>query len=94
MKKIILKKENWETLWQPFIKTSVSESSKSYYGFGWTIDEFQGHKTVSHGGSNIGFRSYYSRFVNDGLSVIILTNTDEANPATIVNALAGYYLRN
>ena len=92
-KKIILKKENWETLWQHFIKNSAAENSKSYYGFGWMIDEFQGHKTVSHGGSNIGFRSYYSRFVNDGLSIIILTNTDEANPAIIVNALAGYYLR-
>ena len=92
-KKIILKKESWEMLWQPFIKTSANETSKTYYGFGWSIDEFQGHKTISHGGSNIGFRSYYSRFVNDGLSIIVLTNTDEADPGAIVNALAGYYFR-
>lgn len=92
-KKIILKKESWELLWQPFIKTSTDEKSKSYYGFGWMIDEFDGHKFVGHGGANIGFRSYYTRFVNDGLSIIVLTNTDEANPAAIVNALAGYYLR-
>jgi CubicO group peptidase (beta-lactamase class C family) len=92
-KNIILKKENWELLWQPFIKTSDNPASKEYYGFGWAINEFNGRKVVEHGGSNIGFRSYYTRFVNDGLSIIIMTNTDEANPAAIVRALSEYYFR-
>jgi len=92
-KKIILKKENWELLWQPFIKTSDDVTSKEYYGFGWSINELNGRKVVQHGGSNIGFRSYYTRFVNDGLSIIIMTNTDEANPAAIVRALSEYYFR-
>jgi len=93
-KNIILKKENWELLWQPFIKTSDNPASKEYYGFGWTIDELNGRKVIEHGGSNIGFRSYYARFVNDGLSIIIMTNTDEANPAGIVKAISEYYFRN
>lgn len=92
-KKIILKKENWEKLWSPFIKTSEKAESKAYYGFAWTIDEYKGHKTISHSGANIGFRAYYTRFVNDGLAIIILTNTDEANPTVIANALADYYFR-
>ena len=92
-KNIILKKENWQLLWQPFIKTSDNPASKEYYGFGWVIGELNGHKTISHGGSNVGFRSYYTRFVNDGLSIIIMTNTDEANPAAIVRALSEYYFR-
>ena len=92
-KNIILKKENWELLWQPFIKTSGDSVSKEYYGFGWAINELNGRKVVQHGGSNIGFRSYYTRFVNDGLSIIIMTNTDEANPAAIVRALSEYYFR-
>jgi len=92
-KNIILKKENWELLWQPFIKTSENAESKAYYGFGWIIDERNGRKTVEHGGSNVGFRSYFTRFINDGLSIIIMTNTDEANPAAIVRALSEYYFR-
>lgn len=92
--KIILKKENWEKLWTPFIKTSANANSKEHYGFGWLIDEYKGHKLIVHGGSNIGFRSVYARFVNDGLSIVILTNTDEANPRAIANALADYYFRN
>ncbi|UTA66922.1 serine hydrolase [Emticicia sp. 21SJ11W-3] len=92
-KDIILKKANWEKLWDPFIKTTARAESKEYYGFGWLIDEYKGHKLIIHGGSNIGFRSVFARFVNDGLSIIILTNTDEANPRAIANALADYYFR-
>ncbi|MCP9753330.1 serine hydrolase [Ferruginibacter sp. HRS2-29] len=91
--KIILKKEHWEKLWQPFIKTSDKPGSKEYYGFGWLTDEYNGHKLIWHGGSNTGFRSTFTRFVNDGLSIIILTNTDEANPRAIANELADYYFR-
>ena len=93
-KNSILKKEHWELLWKPFIKTSDKPESKAYYAFGWIVDERNGHKVIEHGGANIGFRSYYSRFVNDDLSIIILTNTDEANPALIVSALSEYYFRN
>ena len=93
-KNVILKKENWELLWQPFVKTSDNPSSKEYYGFGWLIDELNGRKVIEHGGSNVGFRSYYARFVNDGLSIIIMTNTDEAVPAAIVKALSDHYFRN
>jgi D-alanyl-D-alanine carboxypeptidase len=92
-KKIILKKENWELLWKPFIKTSDKADSKEYYGFGWLIDEMNGRKIIEHGGANLGFRSYYVRFVNDGLSIIIMTNTDEAIPAAIVKALSEHYFR-
>jgi CubicO group peptidase (beta-lactamase class C family) len=93
-KKIILTKENWERLWQPFIKTSTAAEAKNYYGFAWEVDEYKGHKAISHGGANIGFRSFYIRFVNDDLSIIILTNTDEARPAPITRALADHYFRN
>ena len=92
-KKIILKKENWELLWQPFTKTSNNPDSKNYYGFAWEVEEYKGHKVVSHGGSNIGFRSFYIRFIEDDLSIIILTNTDEARPAPITRILADYYFR-
>lgn len=89
----ILKKENWELLWQPFIKASENLESKAHYGFGWYIDERNGHKVIWHGGANSGFRSNYARFVNDDLSIIILTNTEEANPGAIVGALSEYYFR-
>lgn len=92
-KKIILKKANWEKLWQPYTKTSDKADSKEYYGFGWFVEEYKGHTLVQHGGGNIGFRSVFAQFINDGLSVIILTNTDEASPRTIADKLADHYFR-
>ncbi|RYE50995.1 MAG: class A beta-lactamase-related serine hydrolase, partial [Sphingobacteriales bacterium] len=92
-KKNILKKESWELLWQTVVKTSSIPTSKAYYGFGWIIDERGGRKTIEHGGANVGFRSYYMRFVNEDLSIIILTNTDEAAPGPIAVALSEYYFR-
>jgi len=92
-KNIILSKKNWELLWTPFIKTSTEADSKSYYGFGWITDEYKGHKLIGHGGSNTGFRTQYSRFVDDKLSIIVLTNTNGANPNMIVNKLADYLLK-
>lgn len=92
-KKIILKKESWDLLWTPFVKVSDKAESKLYYGFGWFTDIYNGHKIIMHGGSNTGFRSHYDRFVEDGLSLIVLTNSDGANPAKITRALADYYYR-
>ncbi len=93
-KKIILKKENWELLWKPVINISDKAGSKSFYCFGWIVDEFSGHKVIMHNGANAGFRSSYVRYVDDGLSIIIMTNTEEANPVLISSTLAKYYFRN
>lgn len=92
-KKIILKKENWELLWKPVINTSDKPGSKSFYCFGWMVDEYNGHKVIMHSGANAGFRSCYVRYTDDGLSIIIMTNTEEANPVLIARELANYYFR-
>ena len=92
--KIILKKENWEKLWQPYIKMSDNADSKGYTCFGWEMYDYKGHKLIVHDGANTGFRSVFSRFVNDGLSIIVLANSDETIPEDIANALADYYFRN
>jgi CubicO group peptidase (beta-lactamase class C family) len=92
-KNIILSKENWELLWTPFIKTSTEADSKTYYGFGWMTDEYKGHQVIGHGGSNTGFRTQYSRFDDDKLSIIVLINTNGADPNKVVKKLADYLLR-
>ncbi len=92
-KKIILKKENWELLWKPVIKVGERGEIKTYYAFGWLLEENGNEKIVLHDGANIGFRSVYLRYMKDGLSIIIMTNTDEANPTRIARALADYYRR-
>ena len=49
------------------------------YGYGWYIDnlDVQGqlHRHVWHWGAYVGFHSYFSRLVDDDITIILLLNT-------------------
>ena len=66
-----LKKTTKEQIWTPL----VLNSGKPYpYGLGWNVADFRGRKLVSHGGQTAGFAANISRFVDDDLTVVVLTN--------------------
>jgi CubicO group peptidase (beta-lactamase class C family) len=44
------------------------------YGFGWFLDPYQGHQRMWHTGSTMGFYTLIERFMDQRLSVIILSN--------------------
>jgi len=44
------------------------------YGFGWFVDSYHGHRLVQHSGGTPGFSSVIYRFIDDKLTIIILTN--------------------
>lgn len=85
----LLKKETLAAMWTPF---KLNDSKDSVYGLGWAIGALNGKKVVGHGGSLNGFRSEFSRFVDDKLTVIVLTNLNENNPAEIARGVAGIYV--
>ena len=74
----------------PFV---LKDGTPYPYGLGWRVDTFQGTQWVHHGGSLPGFRSEYARFPQKGLSIIILTNGEQANPESIAKEIATLYLR-
>ncbi|GAB3702030.1 serine hydrolase domain-containing protein [Spirosoma flavus] len=86
----ILTQASRKQMWTPFVLT---DGKPHPYGFGWYIDSLQGIPRVHHGGSLPGFRSEYARFPDSGLSVIVLTNADEALPGVIAQEIATLYLR-
>jgi D-alanyl-D-alanine carboxypeptidase len=78
-----------EQMWTPVrLNSGVSHP----YGFGWELRPMGSHKRASHGGSLPGFRSHYSRFLDDRLSIIVLTNCDSAMPEPIARGIAAVYL--
>ena len=85
----ILKQSVREQMWSP-----VKLNSGAYhpYGFGWELDTVGGHRRVRHGGSLPGFRAALSRFVDDKLTVAVLTNGDNVNPMTIALGVADLYI--
>ncbi len=87
--KNFLKPETRKMMWTPFKFNSGTDSN---YGLGWTIDEVNGRKRIGHGGSLNGFKSHFARFVEDGITVIVLTNLAQVDPAELSKGIAAQYI--
>lgn len=62
---------------------------RNNYGFGWRIGERFGRREMDHSGSDNGLSTYIIRFPNDGLTAIVLSNSDRASASRVGNAMAG-----
>jgi len=48
---------------------------------------------VEHEGQWQGFETQISRYIDDGITVVVLTNLGDAKPAQIADGVANIYLR-
>jgi CubicO group peptidase (beta-lactamase class C family) len=87
----LLKRASLEMMWTP-IKLNDGSVNKGNYGFGWSINNTNGHKVIEHGGSWQGFRANISRYVDDRMTVIILANLASAQPEKLSHQVAGLYI--
>lgn len=85
----LLKAESLEKMWTPY--PYAGKTSSEGYGFGWEKHFVNGHRVIEHDGAWQGFTTSFSRYVDDKLTVVVLTNLDSghSNPAAIVRAVAG-----
>jgi len=77
---------------QAFTPGRLADGTPLTYGFGWGIDEYKGHRRVSHGGATCGFRTAIMRFPDERVTVIILTNRREATVERLAESVADMYL--
>jgi CubicO group peptidase (beta-lactamase class C family) len=87
----LLKHSSLEQMWTP-VNLSGGEPNSGHYGFGWEITHPHGHVLIGHEGSWQGFETQISRYVDDKLTVVVLTNLGEARPGEIAAGVAGIYL--
>jgi D-alanyl-D-alanine carboxypeptidase len=59
------------------------------YGFGLFLRTFDNHPTIWHGGLINGFAAETDVFLDTGFTVVVLTNSDVANPDTIATEIMG-----
>ncbi|HET8674685.1 MAG TPA: serine hydrolase, partial [Blastocatellia bacterium] len=85
----LLKRSSIDQMWTP-VKLIAGKTHP--YGFGWGIGEANKHKLIEHGGAWQGFTTHISRYVDDKLTVIVLTNLANANPGVIAHKVAGFYV--
>ncbi len=72
-------------MWTP---AKLSSGEAAPYGFGWRLESVEGHAEIGHGGSLPGFRSYYARYPEAKLAIIVLTNNGGAEPREIARGIA------
>ena len=87
----LLKRSSFEQMWTP-AKLKTGRPNKDGYGFGWFIEERQGHCVISHNGAWQGFETTIARYVNDQLTVVMLTNLAGATLDVIAEHVAEMYL--
>jgi CubicO group peptidase (beta-lactamase class C family) len=87
----LLKPASLEQMWTP-VKLSNGKVNSDHYGFGWFIQNVHGHPVIEHAGAWQGFTTNISRYVDDKLTVVVLTNLEAANPSKIAHNVAGLYL--
>ncbi len=77
------------------IETSgrLNSGESTNYGFGLNITPFYGLRSIGHGGSFVGFRSYYLRFPDQRFSVVVLANQGPFRDYEIAREIALIYLR-
>jgi len=63
------------------------------YGFGWFLDPYEGHARMWHTGSTMGFRTVIERFPADKLTVVVLCNRTDLDPAKLALTAAGLFLK-
>jgi D-alanyl-D-alanine carboxypeptidase len=85
----VLKQSTLSQAWAP---VKLNNGATHPYGFGWELSRVGGHKMTHHGGSLPGFRAQFARFMDDKLSVVVLTNGDNADPSLIAVGVAALYI--
>jgi CubicO group peptidase (beta-lactamase class C family) len=89
---LLVEQASLDAIWTP---VKLNNGTTYPYGFGWDLAPKNGHHAVSHDGAWQGFTMSIARYVDDRLTVIVMTNLDEDNskPDKIVDAVAALYLK-
>jgi CubicO group peptidase (beta-lactamase class C family) len=87
--KDFLKPETRKAMWTPF---RLDDGKNSIYGLGWRTEEINGIRRIGHGGNLNGFKSFYGRFVDERLTIIVLTNLDQVDFYQFSTDVAAHYI--
>jgi CubicO group peptidase (beta-lactamase class C family) len=76
----ILKASTYDVMWKP------TGDEKRPVAISWFQGERGGHRTISHGGGDTGYRSQVMLFPDDGMAVVIMLNSDAVPGSELAEA--------
>jgi len=81
---LLLNPQNEELMYAPTIaKDGLGGSS----GFGWQLGNVDGHRRVGHSGGIKGFRVYMGRYLDDQVTIFLLSNIEMEDMDPVVEGL-------
>lgn len=88
----LLKRSSLDEMWT-IQRLNNGKPNKGDYGFGWFIHSMNGHRLIEHDGAWQGFTDSICRYVDDKLTVIVLTNLDSghSDPGKIAHQVVAFY---
>ncbi|HLY01519.1 MAG TPA: serine hydrolase domain-containing protein [Candidatus Cybelea sp.] len=84
----LLEQSSLNAMWTVF-KLNDGKPNGAGYGFGWFVATQNGHRIIEHSGGWQGFSCDISRYPDDSLTVVVLTNSDSARPDYMTRVIAG-----
>jgi CubicO group peptidase (beta-lactamase class C family) len=86
----LLKQSSLDRIWTVY-PLNDGKPNPPGYGFAWFIGDQNHHKRIEHGGAWQGFTCVISRYPDDSLTVVVLTNLEagHAQPGIIAHVIAG-----
>lgn len=84
----LLRAASYDQMWTPF-KLNDGKPNRDGYGFGWFIQDVHGHRVIEHEGAWQGFTTNISRYVDDKLTIVLLTNLASSQPDELTHHIAG-----
>lgn len=65
-----------ETLKQAFTSGTLDDGKEHGYGFGWGVDTHLKRRRLAHAGGWAGASTYIGRYVDDGVTIVVLSNLE------------------
>lgn len=90
--KTMLKRSSLAQMWT-VAKLANGEPNAGEYGFGWFVHQHDGRRLLEHDGEWQGFSCHIARYVDDRLTVAVLTNLGNAAAGDIAHGVAELVLQ-
>jgi len=66
----------------------LADGTPLTYGYGLAVSEIEGHPKIAHGGGINGFNTTLAYYPDDEVTIVVLANTEGANPGRVERLIA------
>jgi CubicO group peptidase (beta-lactamase class C family) len=85
----LLKPASYDAMWTPM---RLNDGKASGYAMGWEVGPYRGHARHAHGGGISGFSTFFARFPDDKVTIVVLVNQGGGAAGALVNGIADIYV--